>query len=234
MNILAVGCHPDDIEVGCAGTLIKYKKAGHKVTVCHVANGNLGHGRIEPEELRVIRAKEAKSIEELTGIEVLTCDIGDLLVYNGDKRQRDLVIDVIRKVQPDVIITHSPQDYMPDHNAVSKLVFDASFAASVPHYKTAVPDTAGLTPIYYMDTVQGIHFLPTDYVDISDTIEMKLQMLNCHISQMEWMREHDNVDFAETVRICGRFRGLQCGANYAEGFAKCYAWPKLVPHRLLP
>ena len=234
MNVLAIGCHPDDIEIGCAGTLAKYSKLGHKVTVCHVANGNLGHEIIEPENLCMIRKKEAENAGALAGIEVVTCDIGDLLVYDGEKRQRDLVVDVIRKTQPDVIITHSPQDYMPDHTAVSKLVFDASFAASVPHYKTAVPGAAEVTPIYYMDTPAGVNFLPTEYVDISETIELKLEMLECHISQLKWMRDHDNIDFAEFVKTCARFRGLQCGVNYAEGFTKCYAWPKLVPRRLLP
>ena len=59
MNVLAIGCHPDDIEIACAGTMAKYAKAGHKVTVCHVANGNLGHEIIQPDELRDIRKKEA-------------------------------------------------------------------------------------------------------------------------------------------------------------------------------
>ena len=187
MNVLAIGCHPDDIEIGCAGTLAKYSKLGHKVTVCHVANGNLGHEIIEPENLCMIRKKEAENAGALAGIEVVTCDIGDLLVYDGEKRQRDLVVDVIRKTQPDVIIT-----------------------------------------------LAGVNFLPTEYVDISETIELKLEMLECHISQLKWMRDHDNIDFAEFVKTCARFRGLQCGVNYAEGFTKCYAWPKLVPRRLLP
>ena len=55
MNVLAIGCHPDDIEVACAGTMAKYKKQGHNVIVCHVANGNLGHAIIQPDELRAMR-----------------------------------------------------------------------------------------------------------------------------------------------------------------------------------
>lgn len=137
MNVLAIGCHPDDIEINCAGTLAKCVKRGDKVTVCHVANGNLGHEIINPDELRVMRANEAKSAGALAGIEVVTCDIGDVMVYEGSKEQRDKVVDIIRKVDPDFIITHAPNDYMPDHVAVSRLVFDASFAASVPHYETS-------------------------------------------------------------------------------------------------
>lgn len=61
MNILAVGCHPDDLEIGCEGTLAKYVRQGGKVTMCHVANGNRGHAVIMPEKLRSIRIDEAKN-----------------------------------------------------------------------------------------------------------------------------------------------------------------------------
>ena len=115
MNILAVGCHPDDVEVSCAGTLARYIKEGNNVTVCHVANGNLGHEIIPPDELRETRHKEAQNAGALAGIKVLTCDISNVMVYEGEKYQRDKVVNVIRQVQPDVIITHSPSDYMPDH-----------------------------------------------------------------------------------------------------------------------
>ena len=231
MNVLAIGCHPDDIEVACAGTLAKYARQGHHVITCHVANGNLGHQVIDPDTLRVMRREEAKRAGALAGIEVLTCDVGDLLVY-PDREQRDKVVEVIRYAKPDVIITHSPDDYIPDHTAVSKLVFDASFAASVPHYLNG--EAAALTPVYYMDTLAGVNFLPTEYVDITDTVELKLEMLECHESQMKWMRDHDHIDFAEFVRTCARFRGLQCGVQYAEGFRPCMAWPKLTTKRMLP
>ena len=234
MNVLAIGCHPDDIEVNCAGTLVKCVNRGDKVTVCHVANGNLGHVIIEPDELRVMRANEAKTAGSLAGIDVVTCDIGDLMVYDGQKNQRDLVVDVIRSCNPDFIITHAPNDYMPDHVAVSRLVFDASFAASVPRYTTAVDASAKVTPIYYMDNLAGVNTIPTEYVDISDTIEKKIEMLECHVSQMKWMRDHDNLDFADFVRTCAKFRGYQCGVPYAEAFTQCLAWPKLAPKRFLP
>ena len=232
MNVLAIGCHPDDIEVACAGTLAKYRKQGHNVTICHVTNGNMGHVIIPPDELREIRIAEAKKSGSLVGIEVVTCDIGDLLVYDKIE-QRDQLIEIIRYAQPDVLITHSPNDYMPDHVAVSKLVFDASFAASVPHYGNG-GNAAKLTPLYYMDTLAGVNFMPTEYVDISDEIDIKLEMLECHVSQMKWMRDHDGIDFAEFVKTCARFRGLQCGTQYAEAFTQCYAWPKITAARLLP
>ncbi len=234
MNVLAIGCHPDDIEINCAGTLAKCVKRGDNVTVCHVCNGNLGHEIIQPDELRDIRAQEARNAGALAGIKVVTCDIGDVLVYEGLKEQRDKVVDVIRAANPDFIITHAPNDYMPDHLAVSRLVFDASFAASVPHYESGVMTPSKVVPIYYMDNLGGVDFVPTEFVDVTDEIDLKMQMLNCHESQLKWMLDHDHIDFADMVKTCCRYRGFQCGADYAEGFRQCQVYLKGTTKRLLP
>ena len=85
-----------------------------------------------------------------------------------------------------------------------------------------------------MDTLAGVNFNPTEFVDISDEIDLKIQMLECHASQLEWMREHDGIDFADMVRTCSRYRGYQCGAEYAEGFRQCQAYLKGTTKRLLP
>lgn len=234
MRVLAIGCHPDDIEVSCAGTLAKYKQEGHDVILCHVANGNKGHMIIQPDELRIMRKQEAINAGAVIGAEVISLDIDDLEVYGDDRVARDKVVDVIRYAKPDVIITHYPHDYMPDHLAVSQLVFDASFSATVPHYKTDEPFHPVMASIYYMDTLAGVGFQPEEYVDISDTIELKLEMLNRHESQMKWMREHDGIDFEDFVRTVSKFRGLQSGVKYAEGFIPCRVWPKISTKRLLP
>ncbi len=234
MNVLAIGCHPDDIEINCAGTLAKCVKRGDNVTVCHVCNGNLGHEVIMPDELREMRIGEAKKAGSLAGIKVVTCDIGDCLAYEGSKEQRDIMVDIIREADPDFIITHAPSDYMPDHVAVSRLVFDASFVASVPHYETNAKKASKVTPIYYMDNLGGLDFLPTEYVDITDEMDLKLEMLECHESQLKWMRDHDGIDFADFVKTCAKYRGLQCNSAYAEGFKQCLVYPKILPKRLLP
>jgi len=235
MNVLAVGCHPDDLEIGCGGTLAKFAKQGHQVVMCHVANGNRGHAVIMPEELRSIRIEEAKTAgAKLGAIEVINLDIPDLEV---DSRQKAVVvemIDVIRYVKPDIIITHSPDDYMKDHVEVCQLVFDASFSSSVPHMETEHASYPEIAPLYYMDTLAGVGFLPMEYVDISTEIEIKLAALDCHQSQIKWMLEHDKIDFLDFVRTVSKFRGLQCGAKYAEGFRRCETWPRVHAGRLLP
>ena len=234
MRVLAIGAHPDDIELACSGTLAKCVKRGDTVIVCHVSSGNLGHVVIPPDELQIIRANEAKNAGNLAGIEVIWGGFHDLDIYDNNKEARDKIVDIIKYADPDFIITHSPEDYMPDHTAVSRLVFDASFTATLPNYKTKYNKPAKLVPIYYMDTLSGINFNPTEYVDISEEINLKLEMLECHKSQLEWMREHDNIDFADMVRTCSKYRGYQCGVEYAEGFRQCQVYLKGTTQRLLP
>ena len=234
MNVLAIGAHPDDVEIACSGTLAKCVKRGDRVVVCHASTGNLGHVIIPPDELTKIRAAEAERAGKMAGIEVIGGMFDDLDIYDNNKAARDKIIDVIKYADPDFIITHNPDDYMPDHTAVSRLVFDASFGATIPNYKTKYSKPAKLVPIYYMDTLAGVNFQPTEYVDISEEIDLKIRMLECHESQLVWMREHDGIDFADMVRTCSRYRGYQCGAAYAEGFRPCQVYLKGTTKRLLP
>ena len=234
MRVLAIGAHPDDIEIACSGTLAKCVKRGDTVIVCHVSSGNLGHVVIPPEELKIIRANEAKKAGAMAGIEVICAGFDDLDIYDNNKQARDKMVEIIQYANPDFIITHNPDDYMPDHTATSKLVFSACFSATVPHYKAAVDQTAKLVPIFYMDTLCGVDFNPTEYVDVTDFIDKKIEMLNCHESQIVWMRDHDNIDFPEMVKTCSRYRGFQCGAAYAEGFRQCLVYLKGTTKRYLP
>ena len=231
MNVLAISCHPDDMEIMCAGTLLKCKERGDKVTVCHVCNGDMGHEVIGPAELRVMRIAEAKRSAAMAGFDVCTIDVGDLVVDGASMEQRDKIADLIVKVQPDFIITHSPTDYMLDHRAVWKLVFDASFVATCPHYGNG--KTANV-PLYYMDNGAGLQFEPTEYVDISDVVDKKVEMLRCHESQLKWLMDHDGIDFAEYTTSLNRLRGMQCGVQHAEAYRQEMVWGKVVPRRLLP
>ncbi|MEA4832745.1 MAG: PIG-L deacetylase family protein [Oscillospiraceae bacterium] len=234
MRVLCISAHPDDMEINCAGTLLKCKARGDEVFVCHINNGDMGHFQIMPEELGKMRIEEARRSCEMAGFTALTANIGDLDSYYQDKEQKDIIVDIIRQVNPDFIITMSPNDYMCDHTAASQLVFDAAFMASVPHYETKHPATDKVVPIFYMDNAYGVDFVPTEYVDISDVFDMKIKMLLCHQSQAKWLMEHDNIDYTRSVRIISSFRGLQCGVEFAEGFTQCKTALKLLPKRMLP
>lgn len=233
-TVLCISCHPDDMEIACAGTLLKCKKRGDRVVVCHLSSGNLGHEIIPPAELIEMRRMEAKRSADSAGFEVRWGGFHDLEIYECNREARDKVVKVIKEVNPDFIITHAPNDYMPDHTAVSKLVFDASFTATLPNYMTEVEGRARLVPIYYMDTLAGVGFEPTEYVDVTDEIDKKIEMLNRHESQIVWMRDHDGIDFPDMVKTCSKYRGYQCGAAYAEGFRQCNVYLKGTTKRLLP
>jgi LmbE family N-acetylglucosaminyl deacetylase len=234
MNILGIGCHPDDLEIGCGGTLAKYVKQGHKVFMCHITNGNMGHKVIEPAELARIRNKEAEDAAKTLGAESVTMDIGDACVEAHDKLLRNKLTEVVRNTKADVIITHNPVDYMRDHEQASGLAVDVSFMTTIPHLIEGSESTDKFPPVFYMDTLAGIGFLPTEYVDITAEIELKLEAVACHKSQIVWMKEHDGIDFLDFVRTCNKYRGLQSNCLYAEGFRQYAAWPRFVTHRLLP
>jgi N-acetylglucosamine malate deacetylase 1 len=82
--------------------------------------------------------------------------------------------------------------------------------------------------------VMGIDFQPVEYGDVSTTIDTKVAMLEAHASQLTWLHDHDGVDVVEQMKTVTRFRGQQCGVQYAEGFAPCLTWLRGTTRRLLP
>ena len=99
--------------------------------------------------------------------------------------------DVVREVRPDVIITHNDEDYMQDHIETSRIAFNGSFISSLAHKSVKYAAYDKFVPIYFMDTLAGVNFIPTHYVDISKQIDRKLEALAKHESQIKWMLEHD-------------------------------------------
>ncbi len=232
-RILAVGAHPDDVEILCAGTLARCRARGDEIVICIATNGNMGSMTHSLEELARVRESEARESASRLDAELIWLGYPDEFLYpDHDTRMR--FIEMVRQARPDLILTHAPNDYHQDHRTVSELVFVSSFIAAVPHVETPSARHAQISPLYYVDTLAGVDFLPTDYVDISGTLETKLDMLRCHRSQLEWLGDYNGIDIADFVTTVARFRGLQCGARYAEGFRRCDAWPRVTAERLLP
>jgi N-acetylglucosamine malate deacetylase 1 len=234
LRVLAVGAHPDDLEILCGGTLARFCRDGHDVVMCHATSGDRGSYVGTSEEVAAVRGSEARRAAEICGAEHATLGLHDGEVNAADPGQRRLVIDLVREARPDLILTHHPGDYMSDHNEIARLVFDCSFHATLPLLETDRPHHGTVTPIYYMDTVMGLGFQPTEYVDVSDVIQTKTSMLEAHQSQLVWLRDHDGVDIVEQMRAAARFRGLQCGVQFAEGFIPCLTWLRGTTRRLLP
>ena len=235
MNILAIGAHPDDLELTCSGTLARYAEQGHTLFMAVFTSGNMGDLTVPPDELGRMRHAEAEASAAIIGARLLWPGVTDELVFPNEA-QRRLMIDLMRQADPDVILTHSPNDYHPDHRYVSQLVFDSYFQKGLPH----LPDQRhaacrfAQAPIYYVDNIGGIEFAPTEYVDVTAVMETKRRMLACHQSQIQPMRELAQTDLMELMEIQSRFRGLAAGCRFAEGFRKLEASQRGLTRRVLP
>lgn len=234
MRVLAVGAHPDDLEQLCGGTLARFACEGHEVTMCHASRGDRGSFQHSSQEIAAIREEEARAAAAAIGAAHRTLGLSDGQLNAADQCQRDLAIDLIRDSRPDLIITHSPADYMADHVEIGRLMLDASHIATLPLIETAYPAHDVVAAVYYMDTLAGVQFHPTEYVDITDHLDTKLAALAHHRSQLDWLAEHDGVDVTEQTRTVSAFRGFQCGVRYAEGFTACMTWLRTRTRRLLP
>jgi LmbE family N-acetylglucosaminyl deacetylase len=233
MRVLAVGAHPDDLEILCGGTLARFVAEGHHVIMAHACWGDKGHGEIPHEQVAGIRDQEARAAAQVIGAEPVVLGFPDCELYVNEQSTVRFV-DMIRVAKPDLIITHHPNDYHSDHNAVTKLVLDASFSATLPYYVTDEPPHPIAPPIFFMETLVGLNFTPDEYVDISTTIEIKKQAMSKHVSQITWIKEHHATDILDMIETTARFRGWQCGVPYAEGFQSMREWGRVFPKRLLP
>jgi LmbE family N-acetylglucosaminyl deacetylase len=233
MNVLAIGAHPDDLEILAGGTLARCAERGDRVTMAIVTDGSAGHAEIPAPELAAIREREAREAAGVIGAAFVWLGLRDEFVFN-DEPTRLLLLETVRAARADLILTHNPDDYHPDHRAVSRAVFDASFIMGLPNVETPSPACPGVPTLYYCDSLAGQGFLPSEYVDVTETWETKRRMLACHSSQVDWLRHHDGIDIAAFMEIVARFRGLQCGVSHAEGYRPADAWPRVKPYRVLP
>ena len=232
-SVLAIGAHPDDLEIQCGGTLAMYSKLGYRVFMYHFTNGEKGGMEIRHEA--IIRERREEAINSAAVIDAISLG-GSVrdgeVVLNLENRMS--IIDVIRACDPEVVFTLSPQDYHTDHGNLSRLVFEASYMVCIPNLETEHSPLKRLPRLYYIDTIAGIGFEPRDYVDISSMMDKKLEMLRQHKSQLKFVQDLSQVDFLELAEVSGRYRGFQCGVKYAEGFVEHMVWPRQSTSRILP
>ena len=236
MNVLAVGANPDDVELLCAGTLAACAKRGDVVAISYLTAGEKGSTAVPPEEMAAIRREEAENAAAVIGAKTFPLGIpdGDVEVSLALRRR---IVELLRRTQPDMVITHASNDYMSDHNCTSRLVADASFWAAVKTFAGdpgEAPAAAAPPAVFYMDTVAGIGFVPQEYVDITAVMDMKIEMLAQHKSQLQFMKERDGVDLLDCMKTAAKYRGFQCGVEYAEGYVPERVYPSLSARRLLP
>ena len=198
MNILMIGAHQDDNEFRCGGLAHKYVKMGYNVTFLSMCNGCGGHHILTPEETVATRAKESAKVAELLGITYDVWDINDCsLVADLETRRR--LIRYIRKVNPDLIISHRPNDYHADHRAVGQLVQDASYMLIVPHECPDAPAMRKMPVIMYNeDRFTNPDFSGDIVLDMDDENDTKLQIASINVSQVyEWLPYTDGEEVPE-------------------------------------
>lgn len=233
MRILAVGAHPDDIDLQCAGTLAKYAERGDEVFIAISTNGEAGSIDAPLEATARVREQEARASAAVIGAELIWLNYHDEFLYETES-VRLRYIDLVRRTRPDVIITHDPQtDYHPDHLATGALLWNTRVMAAAGTIKTRHPAWPKIPDLYFMDTLGGINFQPQDYVDITSTMDMKRKMLSQHRSQIEFMKARYDMTMVEFMEICSAFRGIQAGVRFAECFRRSMTYPANY-QRVLP
>jgi LmbE family N-acetylglucosaminyl deacetylase len=234
MNILAIGAHPDDIEMQCAGTLALFARAGHKVFMAIATNGNVGSPTHTREEIAAIRRKEQEASCAVIGAELIWLDYDDEWLFN-DRPTRARFIDAIREANPDVMIIHGPTDYHPDHRAAGQIAEDARIPASVRLVETSLPHIAKAPHVFYMDNPTGLDFEPEAYVDISPVIDVKREMLRLHNSQDAWIKAiYSDASITDMMEKNAALRGAAAGVDFAEGFREVKTYPRTGSFALLP
>jgi len=195
MNVLAIGAHPDDIEFGCAGTLLKYGQKNHSLYLLVLTEGDFGG---DP----TIRKQEQEAAADFLGVKELFWGGFKDTELTGD-RELILKIDaVIQKVRPDIVLMNYTKDVHQDHRAVAQAGISASrYIKEVLFYEAA--------------TTQS--FEPDVFVDIQDVLDKKMQLLKLHASQIDKTKV-ENLTILESSLSCANFRGFQGRVKFAEGF----------------
>jgi bacillithiol biosynthesis deacetylase BshB1 len=221
LDILAFGAHPDDIELSCAGTLIKAAKAGKKVGIIDMTEGQLGtRGTAE------IRLKEAAASAKIMGMAIRD-NLGMMDGYfKNDDEHRIKLIQKIRQYQPDIIVANVPYDRHPDHGRASEMVSEAWFYAGLTKIETEWEGRKqeAFRPgrlFYYM---QHFSYDFSFVVDTSEVFEIKMEAIRAFKSQFHDPNSKEpetvlsNPGFLQHVKDRDSELGYSIGAKYAEGF----------------
>jgi LmbE family N-acetylglucosaminyl deacetylase len=226
-TVLAVMAHPDDIEFLCGGTLALLAKKGYRIHMANVAAGDCGTAEYSADDISRIRFAEARRAAAVIGATHHCCGARDALIMYDEPTLR-AVVELIRRVDPFLVITNSPVCYMVDHEIASQLARAATFIAGAPNFQTLITPPArpsgGVPYLYYADAVDmkdhfGRHIQASFYMDITGVMKTKERMVKCHASQRNWLRKHHNVDeYVLNMRRWATANGQRCGVKFAEGF----------------
>jgi len=221
LDILAFGAHPDDVELGCGGTLLGAIAEGKKVGVIDLTKGELGTRGTTSQRL-----KEAQLASEVMGLTIReNLGMADGFFLN-DKEHQFAIIETIRRFQPTIIFCNAPEDRHPDHGRAGSLVEEASFLSGLSKIKTTHNgvEQEAWRPTQVFHYIQSRSLTPNFVVDISAHMEKKMESILAHSSQFYDPNSNEpetfisGTAFLEFVKGRAKELGQQIGVQYAEGF----------------
>ncbi len=221
VDILAFGVHPDDLELGCGGTLIAALAEGKKVAVVDLTRGELGtRGSAE------IRTQEALNAAKVLGVDMReNLDMRDGFFQHDEENIRKIIVS-IRKYQPTVVLCSAPEDRHPDHGRSSKLIADAAFLSGLrrieTEYEGKVQDSWRPANVFHY--IQDRYLKPDFVYDISPYFEQKLKAVLCYTTQFNTTDNSEpatyisNPDFIDVIKARALMFGKRIGVTFAEGY----------------
>ena len=224
--VLSLLAHPDDAEFLCAGTLIRLRALGWEVHIASMTPGDCGSMELPPDEIARLRREEGARAAALLGATYHCVEEHDLLIFYSE-RPLERVVRLLRQVRPRMVLTHSPADYLLDHEVTSTLARAASFGAPVPNAflgRDHPPALAHIPYLYYCDAIEGKDLfgrpVETEFrIDVSAVIEKKAAALAAHASQRDWLLKHHGMDhYVQSMRAWGARQGRAASVAFAEGF----------------
>ena len=216
LDILVFGAHPDDVELGCAGTILKHIKQGLKVGIIDLTNGELG-----TRGTSHTRSNETKKATKVLGVHIReNMGFKDGFFENNESNRLNL-IKKIRKYQPEIVITNAPSDRHPDHGRASDLTLDSCFLSGLEKINT---NQKVWRPKHIYHYIQFNNILPDFVIDISNEMDKKIESVLCYKTQFYNPNSNESEtiisskDFLESIKYRAKDLGRQSNCKYAEGF----------------
>jgi bacillithiol biosynthesis deacetylase BshB1 len=221
IDILAIGVHPDDVELSCSGTILKHIKAGKKVGILDLTLGELG-----TRGTSAIRTKEAMAAAKILGVAFRDqLKMADGFFANDEQYQKK-IIEKIRLYQPEIVLCNAVSDRHPDHGRSAKLVADACFYSGLVKVKTTnnKKQQSPWRPKAVYHYIQDNYIHPDFVIDVTDFMDKKMKSIMAYGSQFYNPKSKEPVtpistpEFLEAIKAKNIIWGRAIGAKYAEGF----------------
>lgn len=224
-RILAVVAHPDDAELLCAGTLARAHQEGAAIGICVLCQGDKGQPEPPIHNLSEVRQQEMQSAAKILGSEIFFGDNPDGALFDNLEQRRHLM-EIIRQFSPTLVLAHSQSDYHADHRAASVITEAATWFSASAGNQSQSPALIKPPVLWWMDTVNMTQFEPHFYIDVSEFVSTKIEMLNCHQSQLQRGKDSSFSPLRNLMLQQCAARGTQSGVSSAEAFQSHTAWKR--------